>query len=225
MATPATPTILANVSSDAGLLADANGDLFGTSQFGGANDDGTVFEIVKTSDGYASTPTTLASFDSGDGEDAHWTLIADANGDLFGATEFGGSSDRGMVFELVKTSTGYASTPTTLVSFTDAIGALPQGNLATDANGDLFGVTETSGPNNFGTVFEVAKTAAGYASAPTTLVSFPGPVLPMAGLIADANGDLFGTTSEGGSNNLGTVFEIAKTPTGYASTLDHAGQL
>ena len=47
----------------------------------------------------------------------------------------------------------------------------------------------------------------------------------MAGLIADANGDLFGTTSAGGAGNAGTVFEIAKTAGGYASTPNHTGQL
>ena len=47
----------------AGLIADATGDLFGTTQTGGANGDGTVFEIVKTASGYASTPTVLFNFD------------------------------------------------------------------------------------------------------------------------------------------------------------------
>ena len=59
-------------------------------------------------------------------------------------------------------------------------------------------------------MFEIKKTATGYASAPTTVVSFSGTNggEPFASLIADANGDLFGTTSAGGANNDGTVFEI-----------------
>jgi uncharacterized repeat protein (TIGR03803 family) len=66
------------------------------------------------------------------------------------------------------------------------------------------------GSNAFGTVFEIAKTAAGYASTPTTLVSFNGTngAFPEAGLIADANGNLFGTAAGGGAYGLGTVFEI-----------------
>ena len=69
-------------------------------------------------------------------------------------------------------------------------------------------------------MFEIAKTASGYASTPTTLVSFNGSRrrIPEAGLIADAAGDLFGTTSGGGANGDGTVFELANTGTGYAST-------
>ena len=52
---------------EAGLIVDAAGDLFSTTAEGGANGDGAVFEIAKTADGYASTPTVLASFDGADG--------------------------------------------------------------------------------------------------------------------------------------------------------------
>ena len=53
---------------------------------GGANGDGTVFEIAKTAHGYASTPTTLVSFNGTNGAYPYGSLIADANGDLFGTT-------------------------------------------------------------------------------------------------------------------------------------------
>jgi uncharacterized repeat protein (TIGR03803 family) len=204
------------------LIADAHGDLFSTTQLGGANNDGTVFEITKTAGGYASTPTTLVSFktvspDFG-GSFPQGGLIADANGDLFGTTSGGGVNLAGTVFEIVKTGSGYASTPTTLVSFDDGI--VPRGSLIADANSDLFGTTSEGGANDLGTVFEIAKTAGGYARASTTLVSFVGTdgAGPLGSLIADANRDLFGTTSGGGANNDGTVFEITKTAGGYAST-------
>ena len=85
-----------------------------------------------------------------------------------------------------------------------------------------------------GTVFEITKTASGYATTPTTLVSFNARqrllahgANPFAGLIADANGDLFGTTAAGGANGngLGTVFEIAKTRQRLRQHPDHPGQL
>jgi len=69
------------------------GDLFGTTSAGGAYGDGTVFEIAKTPTGYASTPTTLVSFNSSNGSEG--SLIADANGDLFGTTVGGGASGDG----------------------------------------------------------------------------------------------------------------------------------
>src|SRR5207249_4442414 len=84
---------------------------------------------------------------------------------------------------------------------------------------DLFGATFNGGTNNAGTVFEIVKTGGSYASTPTTLVSFiGGHGEPYAGLIADANGDLFGTTLQGGMNNVGTVFEIVNSGGSYAST-------
>ena len=116
------------------------GDLFGTTSAGGAYGDGTVFEIAKTPTGYASTPTTLVSFNSSNGSEG--SLIADANGDLFGTTEEGGAYGDGAVFEIAKTPAGYASTPTTLVSFNDSDGLEPYGGLIADASGDLFGTTE-----------------------------------------------------------------------------------
>ena len=61
---------------------------------------------------------------------------------------------------------------TTLVNFNGTVGMNPSGNLIADAHGDLFGTTIAGGANGDGTVFEIAKTAHGYASTPTTLVSF-----------------------------------------------------
>ena len=103
------------------------------------------------------------------------------------------------MFEIAKTGSGYASTPTTLVSFNGTNGEDPDAGLIADAAGDLFGTTVSGGANGDGTVFEIAKTGSGYASTPTTLVSFNGTNGdgPYAGLIADAAGDLFGTTADG----------------------------
>lgn len=194
------------------LISDSNGNLFGTAYLGGAGGRGIVFEIAKTDSGYASAPTTLVSFDSDNGAFPYAGLIADANGNLFGTTWGGGANNSGTVFEIVKSDSGYASTPTTLVSFTSSNGN-PYGGLIADANGNLFGTTH-------GGVFEIAKTANGYDTAATTLARFNGSTgnSPYDSLIADANGNLFGTTSSGGAFGLGAVFEIARTANGYAST-------
>jgi uncharacterized repeat protein (TIGR03803 family) len=136
-------------------------------------------------------------------------LIADADGNLFGTTVFGGANGGGTVFEIAKTAAGDASTPKSLVSFcalancTD--GQRPEAGLIADADGNLFGTTVFGGANGGGTVFEIAKTAGGYASTPTILVSFcalancADGANPFAGLIADANGNLFGTARSGGT--------------------------
>jgi uncharacterized repeat protein (TIGR03803 family) len=230
-----TPTTLVSFNGTNGtapaasLIADADGNLFGTTASGGANSEGTVFEIAKTAGGYASTPTTLVSFcalaNCADGATPAASLIADADGNLFGTTISAGANGHGTVFEIAKTAGGYASAPTTLVSFcaladaTCADGKDPGASLIADADGNLFGTTLSGGANGRGTVFEIVKTAGGYASTPTTLVTFNGTngTRPFAGLIADADGNLFGTTNSGGANGHGTVFKIAKTAGGYAS--------
>jgi uncharacterized repeat protein (TIGR03803 family) len=93
-----------------------HGDLFGTTTFGGANGtttneplsgDGTVFEIAKTAHGYASAPTTLVSFNGTDGAEPTGSLIADAHGDLFGTTTYGGADGNGTVFEI--TGSGFST--------------------------------------------------------------------------------------------------------------------
>ena len=208
----ATLTTLANFNGasgqfpDAGLIADAAGNLFGTTASGGANDDGTVFEIAKAGAGYASTPTTLFSFNSATGASPVSGLITDAAGDLFGTTPEGGAYGYGTVFELVNNGGGsYA--PVTLLSFTTGVGGSDSGVIA-DAAGDLFGTTPSGGEAGDGTVFELVNNRGNYT--PVTLLSFNGAngTGPVGGLIADAAGDLFGTTGEGGANDDGTVFEL-----------------
>jgi hypothetical protein len=103
---------------------------------------------------------------------------------------------------------------TTLVSFNGANGGgtFPSGPLIADAHGDLFGTTFSGGVNGgYGTVFEIAKTAQGYASTPTTLVSFnfTNGDEPSGSLLADAHGDLFGTTLFGGANASDIGFGVA----------------
>ncbi len=184
-----------------GLVLDATGDLFGVTS-GENSNVSTAFEIAKTATGYAA-PVTLATL-AGTLADA--PLVIDAGGDLFGTTETGGTSGHGTVFEIAKTAGGYASTSTTLVNFNGTNGNDPLAPLLIDAAGNLFGTT-----NN--TAFEVLKTATGYLGTPVTLASFTGSNGQNlnAGLSVDAAGDLFSTTTSGGSNNLGTVFELTNT--------------
>ena len=197
-------------SPAAGVTMDAAGNLYGTTQTGGANEQGTVFEIAKGS----TTITTLASFNSANGlyPDADVTL--DSAGDLYGTT-YGttstvGTNGLGTVFEIVKGST----TVTTLASFNSSNGADPYGGVTLDAAGTLYGTTEFGGVSNAGTVFEFAKgSVQTLASFDATNGGFPHP-----GVTLDAAGNLYGTTSVGGVGGMGTIFEIAKGST-TATTL------
>jgi hypothetical protein len=149
------------------LTLDAKGDIFGTTISGGANDAGSVFGIEKTTTGYASAPAILASFSIADGQlslNHPKTLIVDANGDLFGTTDpstQSGGNTGGVVYEIVRTSTGYESTPTTIAN--GAANAGFGANLAVDASGDLFTTTKSGGGS--GAVLKI--TGSGYAITPT----------------------------------------------------------
>jgi autotransporter passenger strand-loop-strand repeat protein len=202
------------------LIMDAAGDLFGTADGAGTNGYGTVFELANNGSGYATAPTALFSFNYNQGAGPAGTVIMDAAGNLFGTTTGAGANGGGTAWEIAKTSTGYANTPTVLVNLAYSSGAVPHSGLVMDSAGNLFGTT-SSGINNNGTVFEIAKTATGYATTATVLATFTSTSggAPWGGVLVDAAGNLFGTTSgDGGTHNYGTVFEIAKTASGYAST-------
>jgi uncharacterized repeat protein (TIGR03803 family) len=219
----------------AGLIADANGNLFGTTEAGGAWGDGTVFEIQNTGSlgapVYASTPTTLVNFDGSNGQAPIAAVFLDGNGDLFGTTEMGGVNNAGTVFEIQNTGTlaapVYASTLTTQINFYGSGNSEPNGALIADANGNLFGTT-------FASVFEIRNTgplaAPVYASAPITVLngngfneaSASGPE-GITGVIADANGDLFGTTWQVSSGHpYSTVFKLQNTGSVTAPAYDSA---
>jgi uncharacterized repeat protein (TIGR03803 family) len=170
-----------------GLIADSNGNLYGTAANGGAYGGGTVVELAKGS----TTLTTLASFGNGSGINPRSALIMDASGNLYGTTS-------GTVFELAAGT----ATITTLA----LVGGTPAGALVMDASGNLYGVTEYGGSSGDGTVFELAKGS----SAITTLASFNGTdgAYPESGLVMDGSGDLYGTAFQGGASNQGTVFEL-----------------
>jgi uncharacterized repeat protein (TIGR03803 family) len=131
------------------LVLDEQGNLFGTTEYGGASDHGTVFELSAS-----GTFTTLHSFTGEtDGFDPCAGLVLDGQGNLFGTTYFGGASDCGTVFEL-----SASGTFTTLHSFTGTgtDGAHPRADLMLDGRGNLFGTTECGGTTDHGTVFELS---------------------------------------------------------------------
>jgi uncharacterized repeat protein (TIGR03803 family) len=155
--------------------------------------------------------STLTSFPSfiPEGANPYGGLILDGSGDLFGTTYQGGASGQGTVFEMSPVSGGYNLS--TLVSFNGTNGAKPYAGLVLDSSGKLFGTTSYGGDSNAGTVFELSPVSGGGYNL-TTLVSFNGSngAFPNARLILDSSGDLFGTTSYGGTlGGYGTVFEMS----------------
>jgi uncharacterized repeat protein (TIGR03803 family) len=203
----------------AGLVLATNGNFYGATYSGGAHGYGTVFEITPS-----GKLTTLYSFCSAsgctDGANPYAGLVLATNGNFYGTTLFGGVNNYGTIFEITPNGT-----LTTLYSFcsksgcTDGSGVIAP--LVQATNGSFYGTTCEAGcygAGGYGTVFEF--TAGGKLMTLHTFCSLSGctdGAYPTAGLVLAANGNLYGTTANGGPTDWGTVFEI--TPTGKLTTL------
>jgi uncharacterized repeat protein (TIGR03803 family) len=181
----------------------AGGVFYGTTSTGGASGDGVIFKINSS-----GSQTVLHSFSGGtDGANPWGQLIRAKNGVLYGTTTGGGATGTGTVFQVS------GNDETVLYSFAGGKdGATPLAGLVEDAAGNLYGTTSAGGTNGNGTVFKLtaAKTKGG-AWTETVLYSFGKGLdgaTPYGGLIFDAAGNLYGTTSAGGANAYGTVFQL-----------------
>jgi uncharacterized repeat protein (TIGR03803 family) len=223
-----------------GVLLDASGNLYGTTFSGtttlcaGTSGCGIVFELAKSSNGYSEK--ILYAFGtnspSTDGGFPQAGLIVDASGNLYGTTTYGGSTllpqcatefayGCGTVFDLIKSANGYSEN--VLYTFTGLDGVNPLAPLVEDSAGNLYGTTDSGGASSHGTVFELVNSSGSYTfkSLYSFGVSLSDGWYPLAGLIIDASGNLYGTTEGGGDLTqcsgfgCGTVFELVNSPTGY----------
>jgi len=199
----------------AGLLEDGSGNLFGTTYGGGANGRGTVFELTTPTTSAGNwTETILWNFGSGaDGTFPDAGLIRDKNGNLYGTTVQGGTNNFGTVFKLTPpTTSGGSWTQAILWSFDLTDGDLPEAGLIRDTSGNLYGTTYSGGSTGLGTAFKLRPpTTVGGNWSEEILWNFGKGAdgqQPLAGLIMDANRNLYGTTYGGGTNSSGTVFEL-----------------
>src|SRR6185437_14064060 len=148
-----------------------------------------------------------------DGANPSAALIADSQGDLFGTTISGGASGNGVVFELTPNGSGYTESVIHSFAGGPTDGATPYARLLLDSQGNLYGTARSGGnARGDGIVFELKPGGGGYTE--SVLGTFGGNIgdiggaNPGAGLIADAEGDLFGTAADPGSSGNGTVFEL-----------------
>ncbi len=192
-----------------GLVMANDGNFYGTTNNGGANNLGTVFQITPS-----GTLTTLYSFDGAHGANPAAALIQATDGNLYGTTNNGGLHDRGTIFKI---TTG--GTLTLLHSFCsssgcgDGIG--PSGGLIQASDGNFYGTTVGGGASHRGSIYKLVP-----SGTLTTLHSFElsDGSQPTAGLVQGFDGNLYGTTYGGGAHNWGTVFKIA-TSGGTLATL------
>ncbi|MGA7339780.1 MAG: choice-of-anchor tandem repeat GloVer-containing protein [Terracidiphilus sp.] len=200
------------------LIMDSSGNLYGTTENGGANGDGTVFKIDA-----AGTETVLYSFgaSAADGLSPMAAPIMDSAGDLYGTTPYGGANDiispggDGTVFKI-----GATGTETILHSFGASAndGLNPNAGLIMDSTGNLYGTTVSGGAKFEGTAFEIGADGAETILYPFGAKAYDGQS-PYAGLTMDSAGNLYGTTINGGASSFGTVFKI---DTGGTETILHS---
>lgn len=212
----------------AALVQATNGDLFGTTQFGGANNSGTIFSVNPS-----GAEKTLYNFCSKsnctDGEQPFAGLVQGVDGNFYGSTRLGGMSSCTDPISASGCGTVFKMTPggtlTTLYSFCSqancADGQQSESTLVQASNGELYGTASYGGIECYsgsgfgcGTIFEITP-----RGSLTTLHTFEGTdgAYPYAGLIQATNGNFYGPIQYGGVYGAGTVSKI--TPTGNLSTL------
>jgi uncharacterized repeat protein (TIGR03803 family) len=206
---------------DSNLIIDSSGNLYGTTEEGGAGDNGTVFKVSPS-----GAVTLLHSFESSgiDGQSPESGVIMDSAGNLFGVTPQGGTSGQGVVYKISNTGTF-----TDLYNFTGgADGGNPIGSLGyIQSSGFVAGTAAYGGSTTSncaigcGLVFAVSATTPGKELVLYTFTGLADGANPESGILAFPTGgvyNLFGTTISGGlvggcfGEGCGTVFKLAVTP-------------
>lgn len=192
-------------------MVDAHGNLYGTTKQGGSLGLGTVFELSPGSGG-SWVESVLFNFGGTLGAFPVAGLIFDASGNLYGTTTSGGTSGVGIVFELSPQSNG-GWTETVLFNFDGIDGSAPSGNVTFFGSpANLYGTTSSGGASNAGTVFELTPPMQGGTWIETDMHDFNPSSgdgsAPQAGVIFDASGNLYTTTTAGGTYNSGTIVEV-----------------
>jgi uncharacterized repeat protein (TIGR03803 family) len=196
------------------VQAGTSGNLYGTAEYGGTAGYGTLFQLT-TSGSF----TTFHNFtDGSDGAYPQAGLVAGTDGNLYGTAVAGGTAGYGTVFEISTSGTGF----TVLHTFTSGAGdgEEPYAPMVAGTDGNLYGTTIVGSGTNAGTVYEISETGSFnllYTFVSGTAGNYPNGANPYGPLVQGTNGDFFGTTSGGGANSEGTLFEL--TTTGSLTTL------
>ena len=187
------------------VIWDQAGNLYGVTYMGGTSGDGVVYQMAPSGSGW--TENVLHSFDpASDGANPDAGLIFDKSGNLYGTTTGDSTDGVGTVFML--SPAGGAWTSTVLYRFSKW--EEPRASLAMDAAGNLYGTADRGGKDRGGTIFKLTPGGGGWTY--SVLKEFIDPCdegcFPRGGVILDASGNLYGTTSGGGTYGQGVVWEI-----------------
>jgi uncharacterized repeat protein (TIGR03803 family) len=201
------------------LAFDQAGNIYGTTEYGGTDGAGTVFQLHLSNGGW--TESVLYTFTGGsDGGSPYSGVTIDQAGNLYGTTFYGGSHGFGVVYEL--SPVGSAWTETVLYTFQDTTndGAYPAGGLISDPAGNFYGATANGGADNVGVAYELSPSNGGWVY--QTLHSFTYTYQgggPLDTLFRDTAGNLYGSATYN-PYGFGGIFELANgnwTETGLAN--------
>jgi uncharacterized repeat protein (TIGR03803 family) len=207
------------------LVFDPVANIYGTTCCGGSlGGNGTVFELTPSGSGW--TESVLHSFGgSGDGVQPWNGVTLDNGGNLYGTTTNGGSSNAGMVFQLVRSMGWTEKSPYSFADGND--GGYPLSGLIFDQEGNLYGATTDGGTGGGGTVFVLTPSGGSWTySVLSNLAGTPGGCGPEGNLVMDQAGSLYGTTMCDGAYGFGSVFKLTPTsqpPWTYTSLHDFTG--
>jgi uncharacterized repeat protein (TIGR03803 family) len=209
----------------AGLIMDGAGNLYGTAYAGGSQGFGVVFEMSPNGSG-GWTTTVLHNLGGGsDGQNPKAGLTFDSAGNLYGTTTGGGGLLSGVVFEMTPNGSG-GWTERVIHNFGRTNdGSIPQGgSLVFDGSGNLYGTCELGGSHMAGAAFEMLPNGSGGWTEKVIHNFGRGTdgTDPYAGLIFDAAGNLYGTTTGGGTHESGTAFKMTPNGSGgWTTTILH----
>jgi uncharacterized repeat protein (TIGR03803 family) len=199
----------------AGLTIDDQGNLYGMTPTGGAYTFGTIYQLHPNQQGTYRFRVIHQYTGGADGlGGSPGRMIFDHAGRLYGAATVGGAHGKGVVFQLTRHGTTWKLKP--LYAFHGKPDAgLPYGGLIFDQAGNLYGTTYWDGENNMGSVYELQRSGGVWTE--RVLYSFEGGTdgaFSISGLVFDSQGNLYGTTSEGGAPGCGCGVIFQLTPDG-----------
>jgi uncharacterized repeat protein (TIGR03803 family) len=189
------------------VLLDRAGNIYGTTDLGGENEDGVVFEMSSSGSGW--TEDILHTFGPPPDGGGPEGLISDSAGNLYGAAGAGGAHGSGAVFELSPSGSGYTYSVLYDGFYSPVGGGGPRGPLVMDSAGNLYGTTSGTGRYSFGMTFELSPNGTGWTF--TDLHDFTGTddgESPQGILVVDSSGNIYGVTAGGGAYGFGVIWEL-----------------
>jgi uncharacterized repeat protein (TIGR03803 family) len=206
------------------LAFDAQGNLYGTTQGGGTNDTGTVYELTPAQGG-GWTEQVLYTFSAAgtDGSNPSAGVVIAKDGTMYSTAANGGAGGAGAIFSLKKTSKGWKQKVIHSLNY-PADGGYPYDGLMMDASGNLYGAAPSGGSSGYGVIYRLSHGKQGWTE--TVIHNFTdqngdGSGLYWIDLISDGAGNIYGATSFGGTNTTGTVWELvySKSKKTYAESI------